>query len=869
MKTIRTFVVEPSLPEKLKPLKRIAYNVWWSWDHDATELFRRLDRDLWEETGHNPVKMLGKISQERLNTTALDDAYLAHLDRICRRMDAYIEGSRWFDKVEDPNGRGRVAYFSLEFGLHECLPIYSGGLGILAGDHLKSASDLGIPLVAVGLLYRQGYFQQYLNADGWQQEQYPDNDFYNMPVTLMLRDDGRPIRFHIDLAGQEVVVQIWQVNVGRITLYLLDTNLRCNRIEDRQVTAQLYGGDNEMRIRQEIILGIGGLRALEALDIKPTVCHMNEGHAAFLSLERIRKVMEEKQVSLPEAREATVCGNVFTTHTPVPAGHDVFPPTMMEKYFGHYYKSLGLSWQDFLAFGRNDASDMQESFSMTNLALRLSTHRNGVSQLHGEVSRHLCSTVWRDVPVDEVPITSITNGVHVMSWISNEMCELFDRYLGPQWRTHPTTPDLFNRVDNIPDEELWRTHERRRERLVSYSRKRLRWQLERRGASPADIKMSEEVLDPEVLTIGFARRFATYKRGALMFRDIERFARIIADEDRPVQVIFAGKAHPHDTGGKELIRKIVHFVREDVFRRRVVFLENYDIDVARNLVQGVDVWLNTPRRGMEASGTSGMKVLGNGGLNCSILDGWWCEGFAPDTGWAIGHGESYDDGNYADEVESNAIYDLLEKDVVPLFYDRGYDRLPRSWIRMMKSSIKKLTPRFSTSRMVAEYGQGFYVTSDKRHQLFNRDEMSRAKGLAGWKESIRDRWGEVSVGKVDIVNPSELLVGGKLQVRCRVALGSIDPADVAVELYHGPLGSDGQIEMGEAVMMDWVGSAKDEAHVFSGFIPCRYSGQCGFAVRVVPSHPDLVDKHDTSLIRWDEETAQVMAAVKESDDLIL
>ncbi|KPK73796.1 MAG: alpha-glucan phosphorylase [Phycisphaerae bacterium SM23_30] len=852
MRTARSFVVVPSLPDNLKPLKEIAYNLWWTWDHDAIDMFRRLDRELWKASNHNPVMMLGKMKQERLEKVSRDDGFLAHLERVCKKMDAYMRGPRWYDSIDHSKKPATIAYFSAEFGLHESLPIYSGGLGVLAGDHLKSASDLGVPLVAMGLLYRQGYFQQYLNADGWQQESYPENDFYNMPIKLVKHEDGRPIRFHIDIAGRDVVVQVWRVQVGRVDLYLLDTNLRCNRLEDRQITAQLYGGDNNMRIRQEMLLGIGGFSALKTLGIEPAVCHMNEGHAAFLALERIRRIMEEHRVSFAEAREATISGNVFTTHTPVPAGHDVFSAETMEKYLGDYAKQFGIGFGEILGLGRINPNNANEPFSMTYLAIRLSTYRNGVSQLHGEVSRRMCQPVWPEVPMDEVPITSITNGIHVSSWVSREMSEVLVRYLGPGWNEYPHNTAAFTRIDQIPDEELWRTHERRREQLVAFARHRLREQLSQRGASPTEIATADEVLDPEALTIVFARRFAAYKRATLLFHDPERLRKIITEKERPVQIIFAGKAHPRDTAGKELIRKAVHMAREEELRRRIVFLENYDINLARFLVQGADVWLNTPRRGMEASGTSGMKVLTNGGINLSILDGWWCEGYSHDTGWAIGSGESYTDTKYQDEVESHTIYDLLEKDVVPLFYQRGSDRLPRGWVKMMKNSMRKLSSHFSTSRMVAEYAQTFYLPCALRWEAFEKDALQRAKGLAAWKESMRDRWPEVSIGKVDIISKGELLVGSKMQVRCQVALGSIDPNDVLAELYYGLVDGDGNIASAEAVPMKHVGAAQGDYHIFNGSISCRRSGLCGFTVRVIPYHADLVSVYDTALIRWEE-----------------
>ena len=864
MRTIRTFVVVPSLPESLAGLKEIAHNMCFCWDRDTIELFLRLDRDLWEQSGHNPVKMLGAISQERLNAVAEDQGFLAHLARVHKKMDSYLCSGSWYSRQSQSEQIGTVAYFSAEFGLHESMPIYSGGLGILAGDHLKSASDLGLPLVGVGLLYRQGYFQQYLNADGWQQEAYPENDFYNMPVTLLMGDDGRPTRFHIDMAGHNVVVQIWQLEVGRVKLYLLDTNLRCNRIEDRQITSQLYGGDREMRLRQEVLLGIGGLTALKTLGIEPTVCHINEGHAAFLTLERIRRLVQEQNMSFAQAREATVSGTVFTTHTPVPAGHDVFTPERMEKYFGNYYRQLGISWQDFLSLGRpssHKGTDDNAPFSMTVLAMHLSSYRNGVSKLHGEVSRDMCQGIWPDLPVEEIPVSSITNGIHVRSWISREMSELFDRYLGLDWGEQASNGKIYDRIDQIPDEEIWRTHERRRERLVVFARRRLQSQLQRRGASPSELDMAYEVLDPDALTIGFARRFATYKRSTLLLRDLARLGKILANKEYPVQLIFAGKAHPADAAGKELIRQIVHLGRDnEVFRRKIVFLENYDINVARYLVQGVDVWLNTPRRGMEASGTSGMKVPPNGGVNVSILDGWWCEGYSMDSGWAIGSGETYDNETHADEVESHALYNILEKEVVPRFYDRGSDGLPRSWISLMKNSMRELTWRFSTSRMVADYAKKFYLPSDKRMQSLVADDMKRAKALADWKESIADRWSEVSVGKTDVAKEGELLVGTDLQVQCQITLGSIDPSDVLVELYYGVAGADGSIQDAQTVAMEWRDKASSDRHVFTGKIPCRHSGLCGFSVRVVPFHPDLCGKFDMGLACWEKPTTSAVKA---------
>ena len=636
MHPIRTFTITPSLPASIERLHELAYNLWWAWHMEVIDLFRRLDRDLWEETGHNPVLMLGVIEQEKLERAAQDEAFLASMERVLEDFDRYMQSqTTWYQERYGASARPTIAYFSAEFGLTDCIPNYSGGMGVLAGDHLKSASDLGLPLVGVGLLYQQGYFRQYLSADGWQQERYPENDFYTMPVRLERRQDGTPVMIEVSYPGHKVRAQVWRVQVGRVSLFLLDTNLEDSPPEDRDITDQLYGGDMDMRIRQEIVLGIGGIRALKALGIHPTVCHMNEGHSAFLALERIRLLMEEHNLSFAEAREAAAAGNIFTTHTSVPAGIDLFPPGLMDKYFADYYPSLGLSRDELLALGRVNPADPNEPFSMAVLALRLSASSNGVSKLHGTVSRRMWQAVWPGVPEDEVPITSVTNGIHPLSWISHDMADLFDNYLGPTWRENPADPEVWKEVDEIPDEELWSTHERRRERLVAFARRRLQAQLEEHGAPPSEVERAKEVLDPEALTIGFGRRFVTYKRATLILRDPERLARILNNKDRPVQIIYAGKAHPKDQPAKELIKQIVHFARRDEFRRRIVFLEDYDICVARYMVQGVDLWLNNPRRFQEACGTSGMKAAVNGAIKYECPR--WLVGRGLSAGDRLGH----------------------------------------------------------------------------------------------------------------------------------------------------------------------------------------------------------------------------------------
>jgi starch phosphorylase len=853
MRPLRTFTVEPSLPEILAPLLEIAHNVWWSWYGDAQDLFRRLDPASWEACYHNPVAMLGRISQQRLMDVAKDDGFLAHLKRVHEELQDYLARPGWWPKTYGGDRTPQIAYFCAEFGISECLPIYSGGLGVLAGDHLKSCSEMDVPLVGVGLLYQQGYFRQRLNADGWQLELFPRNDFPNMPVELIRSSSGSPMMIDVDMAGRTARAQVWRIRVGRILLHLLDTNVPENAPEDRHITSQLYGGDQEMRIRQEVVLGIGGVRMLKALGLSPKVYHMNEGHSAFLGLERCRILMAEKGVTFDEAREAVVASSVFTTHTPVPAGNDAFEPWLIDKYFANYWGQLGLSREQFIALGRQDPNNKDEPMNLTVLALHLSGSRNGVSKLHGEISRKLWANVWPGVPVSEVPILGIRNGIHTRSWISHDMATLYDRYLGPDWYERPADMSVWKSVDQIPDMELWRTHERRRERLVAFARKRLHQQLARRGAGSAELAAAEEVLDPEALTIGFARRFATYKRASLILADMERLARILNDPKHRVQIIFAGKAHPRDNPGKDLIRQIIHAARQDRYRRSMVFLEDYDMNVARYLVQGVDVWLNTPLRPMEASGTSGMKVVANGGLNVSVLDGWWEEGYDASVGWAIGSGESYDDLEYQNTVESQALYDLLEKEIIPLFYERGNDNLPRGWTAKMKAAMGKLAPAFNTNRMVREYSEICYVPSTRRWDNLTDDNMAHARELSAWKSLVRQRFGDVRVESVtDNMDGTGggARVGKDVRVEALIHPGGLKPSDILVELYHGLLDEDGQLNGGTAVPMEQAGLESDHRVRYAVNMPCTHSGMTGYTVRITPRHELMPNSRDMALIRW-------------------
>ncbi len=843
------FTVTPRIPDRLQPLFRIAMNLWWCWDPEAIDLFRHLDRMLWERCYANPIRMLGLVSQERLAEMAADDGYVAMLDRVGARLATYLERPTWFAQTHGANHL-MVAYFCAEFGIVEGVRLYSGGLGILAGDHLKSASDLGVPLVAVGLLYRRGYFRQYLNADGWQQEQYPEADFDTLPLTLERRPDGTPLSVQVEFPGRTVQVQVWRAQVGRVPLYLLDTDVPANRPEDAAVTSTLYGGDKDMRIRQEIVLGVGGLRALKALGIEPAVCHLNEGHAAFLAIERIRQTMEQHGARFAEAKALVASSNVFTTHTPVPAGIDVFTADLVDRYFGPCCAQLGVSREQLMALGRQNPADANEPFSMAVLAIRLSAATNGVSALHAVVSRRMWAGLWPDVPVEDSPITSITNGVHVRGWLSQDMAGLFDAYLGPRWVSHPADQSVWERVEQIPDAELWRTHERRRERLVGFGRRRLRMQLEQRGAPPAEREQAEEVLDPKALTIGFARRFATYKRATLLFKDPARLSRILSDRDRPVQVIFAGKAHPADQEGKDFIRQIVHFARRPEFRQRVVFLEDYDIKVGRYLYQGVDVWLNTPRRPLEASGTSGMKATANGAINISILDGWWDEAYDGNNGWAIGRGEEYQDTAYQDQVESQALYQLLESEVVPMFYARGRDGLPREWIRRMKHAMRTCCPVFSTTRMVREYTERLYIPAGRRWEALAADRLARARALAAWQERVRAGWKDVAVRGVRVDTLTPLPAGDTRSFQAEVVLGALRPEDVSVSLYAGPLGGPGEIVSPVVSALKVERALQDGVYVYQGTLSGHAAGRHGFRVRILPAHEDLADPLALNCITW-------------------
>ncbi|HLB50042.1 MAG TPA: alpha-glucan family phosphorylase [Anaerolineales bacterium] len=705
----------PGLPRRIRRLADLAYNVWWSWNPDAMRLFTRLDPQLWDRVNHNPVKFLHKIERKELNAALADIQYLESYDKVIAHFDAYLNDQKtWFPTAYPEQKDNVIAYLSMEFGLHESLPIYAGGLGVLSGDHSKEASDLGLPFVGVGFIYQQGYFRQHITEDGWQEAYWDNLDAADLPVKAAKMPDGEDVVVSVDLPGRTVHIRVWEMRVGRAPLFLMDTNLESNSPADRDLTARLYSSDLDVRITQEIVLGIGGVRALRAMNIHPKVWHMNEGHSAFIILERIAELVHEGK-SFEDAAAEVRASTVFTTHTPVPAGNEAFPQWLMDKYFPQYWNRMGLDRDSFMALAKVDQV-WGSSFSMPTLAIRFSAHHNAVSELHGAVSREMWQFLWPGVKVEEVPIGSITNGVHTGSWLARQMRVLFDRSLGSDWYEHLDDPETWASLLSIPDEDLWVVHRHLKRRLQIFMNDRARAQWTTTRIHPVQIIAAGALMDPNVLTIGFARRFATYKRAGLLFRDIDRLLKLVNRPDMPVQFVFAGKAHPADDPGKKVIQDLYRIIKRAEFAGRLMFIEDYDQNTARHMIQGVDVWLNTPRRPHEASGTSGQKAAVNGVLNCSILDGWWPEGFNGENGWAIGGENHHANEEEQDAADSESLFQLLESEIVPLFYKRDERELPREWIRKMKESIATLAPVFSTRRMVKDYTNQMYVPAMRKEE---------------------------------------------------------------------------------------------------------------------------------------------------------
>jgi len=848
VRAIRTFQVEPALPPPLEPLRHIAANLFWTWNTDAAALFQRLDRDRWEATGHNPVRLLQITPREELERLADDHGFLLHLQRVDEAFWMYMARPPRLS-VPGTSDQEVIAYFSLEFALTESLPNYSGGLGVLAGDHLKSASDLGLPLVGVGLLYQEGYFQQVLGPDGWQREEYRDIDVAAQPVHRVRDESGAQLTIVVPFNGRDVAAHIWRIDVGQTPLFLLDANVDQNQPADRDITDRLYGGDLEMRIQQEMLLGIGGVRALRALGLRPTVCHMNEGHSALLGVDRIRALMEETGATFGEARLPVTAATVFTTHTAVAAGIDLFPPDLVRKHLGHYYTNMGLDDRTFVGLGRTNPDDDREPFSMALLGLRLSGYRNGVSKLHRIVARRLWASAWPNLPLEQVPIDSVTNGVHLPTWVSHDIGDLYDRYIGEHWRDDPARPGIWPLLADVPDEELWQVHERQRERLITRARGQHRDNSIRLGLAGVK-EATGQVLDPHVLTIGFARRFAGYKRATLLFRNPERLARIVNDPVRPVQFIFAGKAHPRDEPAKQLIREVVEFGRRPEFRDRLVLLERYDLELARTLVQGCDVWLNTPLRPLEASGTSGMKAAANGVLNLSVMDGWWAEAFQPGLGWAIGRDRIDDDPEAQDIIDCESLYDLLEQEVIPCFYDRDVDGVPRDWVTRMKRSIEAFAPQFNTNRMVADYASRAYEPAARSGQRLQEDNLHRARDLALWIDRVADAWNSIKILSVEDNLDTEHSSQTPVNVTVQVHFGPLAHDEVQIEIAYGAAVQNGEIEIAGMAPLVFQDMSEDGACRYVGTFTSDIGGMMGYAIRLLPLHPDLHNPFLTGLVRW-------------------
>jgi starch phosphorylase len=861
MQPIHTFNVVPKLPAELEPLRELVFNLWWTWEPQARGLFRHLDPALWHRTNHNPLRMLQLCRQARLTQVAEDDDFLREMKQVHAKFQAYMARKDTYGKlrVDSPLKRGPLAYFSAEFGFHESVPNYSGGLGILSGDHCKSASDLDIPFVAFTLLYRQGYFRQQIGKDGWQESLGLNQNFSHLPIRDALDKDGAPLFINVEILGRSVRVKVWALAVGRITLYMLDTDVPENSTDDRLITAQLYGGDHEMRIKQEIVLGIGGIHALNAMAIEPAAYHMNEGHSAFLSLELIRRGVAEDKLEFYAALQVVASGNIFTTHTPVPAGNDAFPLDLMRKYFAHYPAHLGISFEKLISLGQtgsinDDNYKSGEPFSMTILALRTSRHANGVSELHGRVSQGLWKDVWPGVPQDEVPITSVTNGIHTKTWMAPEFGRLYDKYL-PDWEEKLSDEDFWRGVIDIPDEELWTAHQTLKQRLIEFARQRVRAQRERLGESPESLRHVSRLLNPEVLTVGFARRFATYKRATLLFRDADRLKRLLDHPERPVQFVFAGKAHPKDEPGKKFIQEVYNFSRMPEFANRIVFVEDYDHYVGRRLYQGCDLWLNNPRRPLEASGTSGMKLPPSGGLNLSVLDGWWCEAYAQNhkSGWAIG-GEIPEstepiDPKYEDEIDVSSLFNILETQITPLYYAKPDGRLPLAWIQLMRESIRTVVPMFNTHRMVKEYTERLYEPAAKAYATLAASSGAKATEVALWKEATRKHWPKIRVSDVKLDAVGSVMVGEALNVSAVIHLGPVRPEDVTVQAYVGEALND---TLNKPAMFVLAKAKKLDAgdYLYEGPIPATDSGTYGLNVRVIPTHPHLIQAHELRLITW-------------------
>lgn len=843
--------VNPQLPKSIEKLGEISENLWWSWNTEFLKIFKEIDIDLWEQCNKNPVKFLRLVDQEKLERASTDPEILKNYRINVDNFESYMKSrTTWFSKQYPENKDDVIAYFSAEYGLDETLPIYSGGLGILSGDHLKSASDLGIPIVAIGLLYKNGYFNQKINRNGEQVSEYYNIEMDNLPIKPLKDENGEDVIVNIKLQKDKLYIKVWKICVGRVNLYLLDTDIPENKEEYRGITLKLYGGDQEMRIRQEMVLGIGGVKVLQELGITPKVYHMNEGHSSFLVLEAIKQTIKQKQVSFEIAKDIVTAKTVFTTHTPVPAGNDIFPIGLVEKYFDGYWKDLGITKEQFLELGMKPRDESKNSFNMGILALKIAGKKNGVSRLHESVSRELFSDVWPDIAPQESPITYVTNGVHTCSWLAPNLKELYNQYLEPYWQDRIYSDETWKRIDKIPDEELWEAHKQRKIKLLKLVRDNVTARLKNNGVHYEKIREIVSGLNPDALTIGFARRFATYKRATLIFKDLERITQILNDTNRPVQIIFAGKAHPADKEGQDLIKYIHEISLMPQFKGKIFLLENYNINVARHLVSGVDVWLNNPRRPMEASGTSGEKASVNGVVNFSILDGWWAEGYNTKNGWAIGTNEEYYSYEEQDLADSESIYRTLEDKIIPAYYNKNEKSISETWIRLMKNSIMSTGGKYSTARMLVDYTEKLYMpllnlTNKYFSSLENVTEYNRIK------QELYANWNDIKITQENNADNITVDAGNKIKVSCKVELPNIDKDYIQTECYYGKILENGIVEDINIMPMDLVEENNEtKTYTYETKIEMKTGGNYGYTFRVMPKHPMLLDPENLNLVKW-------------------
>ena len=844
--------VNPQLPKRIGKLSEIANNLWWSWNTEFLRLFKMIDRDLWETCEKNPVKFLKQVSQDRLEAVATNQEFLKEYDRLAKEFDDYVTSKNtWFSNKYPENKKDLIAYFSAEYGLDQTIPIYSGGLGILSGDHLKSASDLGIPLVAVGLLYKNGYFHQKINGYGDQETEYNNIDLSNLPINPVKDENGDELKIYVKFEKRKIYLKVWQINVGRIKLYLLDSDIDENKPEDREVTLKLYGGDQEMRIKQEIVLGMGGTNLLtRALGLNPTVYHMNEGHSAFLILELIKNIIKEKKVSFEVAKDIASSKTVFTTHTPVPAGNDIFPIALVEKYFKEFWPRLGLDREEFLKLGMKPCTDLEPGFNMGILAVKVAGKKNGVSKLHGAVSRELFGDVWPEIAANESPITYVTNGIHTCSWLAPSLKELYNKYLIPYWQDNIYKDEVWENINNIPNKELWEIHQKRKQKLLEIVKESTTNRLRRSGYSYEEINDITSKLNPNALTIGFARRFATYKRATLIFRDLERITQILNNAERPVQLIFAGKAHPADKEGQDLIKRIHEISMMPQFKGKIFLLENYNIAMSRYLVSGVDVWLNNPRRPMEASGTSGQKASVNGVINFSVLDGWWAEGYNQENGWTIGTNAEFTSYEEQDDADSQSMYRTLEEKIIPTYYDKDENGISEKWMKIMKNSITSTGGKYSTSRMLVDYTNNLYMPLCNLTKKYY-ENIDNVAEFNLWKKNLYINWKDIKITQKNNLNNITMDAGNNIEVKCEVQLPNISVDNIEAQCYYGKILDNGIVENVSIIPMKL--TSKDEEnkiYEYTTKIELRTGGNYGYTFRVMPKHEMLLDSENLNLVKW-------------------